>query len=205
MTRRENIEWCDLWVTDADDESRPRLLMIGDSITRAYFPFVETQLHERFACARLTTSRCLCDPWYLTELDRVLDEFRFAVIHLNNGLHGWDYTESEYEAALPKVMEHVRAKAAGAVLIWAQTTPVMVIDDKPHFAEQNQRVLERNRIAAAWASAHQVAVNNLYAVVADHPEYWIKDGFHFTATGSEALANQVAICITRAARTTATG
>ena len=34
---RERIEWADIWVTDADKDDLPRVLLIGDSITRGYF------------------------------------------------------------------------------------------------------------------------------------------------------------------------
>ena len=29
---RENIEWCDIWVTNAQSDDKPRILLIGDSI-----------------------------------------------------------------------------------------------------------------------------------------------------------------------------
>ncbi|MHB8974904.1 MAG: hypothetical protein ACYC4N_31125, partial [Pirellulaceae bacterium] len=38
---RERIEWADIWVTDADKNDLPRVLLIGDSITRGYFDGVE--------------------------------------------------------------------------------------------------------------------------------------------------------------------
>ena len=41
---RERIEWADIWVTDADKNDLPRVLLIGDSITRGYFDGVEKQL-----------------------------------------------------------------------------------------------------------------------------------------------------------------
>ena len=33
---RESIEWCDLWISHANETNLPRVLLIGDSITRAY-------------------------------------------------------------------------------------------------------------------------------------------------------------------------
>jgi hypothetical protein len=41
---RERFEWADIWVTDADKSDLPRVLLIGDSITRGYFDGVEKQL-----------------------------------------------------------------------------------------------------------------------------------------------------------------
>ena len=34
----ESIEWCDIWISHADETNLPRVLLIGDSITRAYYP-----------------------------------------------------------------------------------------------------------------------------------------------------------------------
>ena len=41
---RERIEWADIWVTDADKDDLPRVLLVGDSITRGYFGEVEEHL-----------------------------------------------------------------------------------------------------------------------------------------------------------------
>lgn len=38
---RERIEWIDIWVTDADKDGLPRVLLVGDSITRGYFGAVD--------------------------------------------------------------------------------------------------------------------------------------------------------------------
>ena len=31
---REGIEWCDIWISHANETNLPRVLLIGDSITR---------------------------------------------------------------------------------------------------------------------------------------------------------------------------
>ena len=65
---RERIEWADIWVTDADKDDLPRVLLIGDSITRGYFGEVEKRLAGKAYCARLTTSKCVSDPWFPDEV-----------------------------------------------------------------------------------------------------------------------------------------
>ena len=70
--KRERIEWCDIWITDAEKEGVPRVLLIGDSITRGYYGEVEKLLAGRAHCARLTTSRCVSDPVFFDELSLVL-------------------------------------------------------------------------------------------------------------------------------------
>lgn len=87
--RRERIEWCDIWFTDADKTDRPRVLLIGDSIARGYFDHVERNVGERLYCSRYATSRSICDPVFFEELRLVLSQYPYAVIHFNHGLHGW--------------------------------------------------------------------------------------------------------------------
>jgi hypothetical protein len=44
---RESIEWCDIWISHANETNLPRVLLIGDSITRAYYPEVEKRLEGK--------------------------------------------------------------------------------------------------------------------------------------------------------------
>ena len=41
---REAIEWCNIWIPDANETKLPRVLLIGDSITGGYGPEVEEAL-----------------------------------------------------------------------------------------------------------------------------------------------------------------
>ena len=61
---------------------------------------VEKQLAGKAYCARLATSKCVADPAFLDEVQLLLKQYRFAVIHFNNGLHGFGYTEDQYRSGL---------------------------------------------------------------------------------------------------------
>src|ERR1700742_965094 len=92
---REAIEWCDIWISHANETNLPRVLLIGDSITRDYYPEVEKRLAGKALVARLATSRFPADPMLAKEIALVLDGTRFDVIHFNNGMHGWHYSEAD--------------------------------------------------------------------------------------------------------------
>lgn len=77
---RESIEWCDIWISHANETNLPRVLLIGDSITRDYYPEVEKHLAGKAFVARLSTSRFMADPVLLKEIELVLDEMKFDVI-----------------------------------------------------------------------------------------------------------------------------
>src|SRR5712672_3715626 len=119
---REAIEWCDIWISHANETNLPRVLLIGDSIARDYYPEVEKRLAGKAFVARLTTSRFAADPVLVKEIELVLDQAKFDVIHFNNGMHGWQHSEAEYERALPKFIKIIRAHASKARLVWAATT-----------------------------------------------------------------------------------
>lgn len=189
---RERIEWIDVWVTDADKTALPRVLLVGDSITRGYFAGVEKQLAGKAYCARLTTSKCVSDPTFNDDLESLLKQYKFSVIHFNNGLHGWGYSEEQYRDGLLKTVQAVQELAGDARLIWATTTPVRDTTDLERFAERTARVKVRNQIAAEIAKAQRLPTNDLFELVKGHAEWMSADGVHFNGDGNEALARQVA-------------
>lgn len=189
---RERIEWIDIWVTNADKDNLPRVLLVGDSITRGYFSAVEKHLAGKASCARLTTSKCVSDPTFNDDLLLLLKQYNFSVIHFNNGLHGWGYTEDQYGNGLSKTVTAVKKHASDTKLIWATTTPVRERSDLKTFAERTDRVKVRNKLAAEIMMANGVSTNNLFELVKGHADWQSTDGVHFNAKGNEALAKQVA-------------
>src|SRR5882757_7350076 len=132
---RESIEWCDIWISHANETNLPRVLLIGDSITRAYYPEVEKHLAGKAYVGRLSSSAFISDPALLKQVEMVLGEYKFDVIHFNNGMHGWQHSEKEYAQALPKLLKTIQKYAPNAKLIWANTTPLKV---SPNLPPENQ-------------------------------------------------------------------
>lgn len=189
--RREPIEWCDIWVRGCKGTELPRLLLIGDSITKSYFPFVDNSLKNRYCCGRLTTSKCVGDPGLLKELDIAFCDNQFDVIHFNNGMHGWDYTEEQYAAGLEETLDWIIQAAPNARLIWAHTTPRRRGEGFAEFDNEiTGRVKERNRIAALLSEERKLEINDLFSVVAYRPELF-SDGVHFTPEGQSELGQVV--------------
>lgn len=176
---RERTEWLNIWINDATRNDLPRVLLIGDSITAGYFPGVTDALKGKAYVARLGTSKALGDPALFDEIKMVLSQYQFAVIHFNVGLHGWDYTENDYRKQFPLLLKVLKKSAPKAKLIWATTTPRRVgPPDFKSFHEGNDRVKERNRIAAEFTGREDIPTNDLYGLAEDHPEY-MSDGVHF--------------------------
>src|ERR1700733_2980457 len=59
---RESIEWCDIWISHANETNLPRVLLIGDSISRDYYARVEKLLSGKAYVGRLSSSAFIADP-----------------------------------------------------------------------------------------------------------------------------------------------
>lgn len=189
---RERIESCDIWIPSADEANLPRVLLIGDSITRGYYPKVEQALQGKASVARLTTSKSLGDPALLAEVEMVVKQYPWDVIHFNNGMHGWGYTEEEYGAAFPRLVALLRKRAPRAKLVWASTTPVRVSGKLDQVDPRTERVRARNRLTAEVAARERIPVDDLFALLENRPEYYSGDGVHSNAAGIAAEGEQVA-------------
>jgi lysophospholipase L1-like esterase len=185
--RREAIEWTDVWMPHTNENNLPRVLLIGDSITRAYYAEVEERLKGKAWVARIATSKALGDPALLAELGAFLSEAKFDVVHFNIGMHGWQYTEEEYRQALPELLRAIRKGAPAAKVVWGQTTPVRADREK---GATNGRIEERNRLAREFFASMGVPVDDLHALMKPHADMHTDD-VHFGKEGSALLAAQV--------------
>lgn len=196
---REPIEWIRLWLPSVNKKGLPQVLLLGDSITQAYYEDVAADLKGKAYVGYLTSSLSVGDPMLPRQIALVLQNYKFDVIHFNNGLHGKDYTEQEYARYFPQFVKTLQANAHGAKLIWTSSTPVRTGKDMSEFAPFTKRVIARNRIADAYARKAGIPIDDLYAAVAHHPEYYLGvDGTHPNAQGRAAEAHDVAASILKA-------
>jgi lysophospholipase L1-like esterase len=192
---RENIEWLDVWVPGNNVKDQRRVLLIGDSITRGYYKTVEDKLNGKAVVCRLTTSKSLGDPALLDEVKLVLGQAKFDLVHFNNGMHGWGYSEEEYAKGLPDLVATIRKGAPGAQLIWATTTPVRVSGKVDQFDPKTDRVKARNKAAADAMKKEMIQTNDLFSLVVEKPDWFSQDGVHLNAKGSTAMGEQVATSV----------
>jgi lysophospholipase L1-like esterase len=195
MIKLEQYEWCDFWWQEAPRQDNKRVLLVGDSITRAYRPYVNELLKGDIFADQLASSRALDNPAYLSELDYMLlqQNMNYQGIHFNNGLHGWHLSAEEYEFHLEKVIQHIMNHFDSSKLILALSTPVT----KPNiptelYDELNNKVIERNKAMEHLASKYKVKINDLYTPMLGKTEYRVDDGYHYNCTGEKAQAEIVA-------------
>jgi lysophospholipase L1-like esterase len=196
---REAIEWCDIWISHANETKLPRVLLIGDSIVRDYYSEVEKRFAGKAYVARLSTSRFVSDSVLRKEIEQVLDAAAFDVILFNNGMHGWQHSEADYRKAFPKLIKTIRARAPKAKLIWATTTPLrdgkdVTYDTKAAYSDD--RIAARNGIAAEVVTAKKIPIVDLNAAVRGRPDLH-SDNVHFNGQGNQILATQVSAAVSK--------
>jgi len=190
----EKIEWTWTDRPETVTPALPNVLLVGDSITRGYYPAVAKQLSGVANVYLFATSASSGDA----RLPRQLHDYfsmmgvSFAVIHFNNGMHGWGYTEQQYAAGLPQMIAALRADQPHAALVWATLTPVL--HDSTKGESTNARIDERNRLATACMGSQEIPVDDQHALMLTHQPLHADD-VHFNEEGSGIQAVQVAASI----------
>lgn len=191
-----------------ESAARPRVLIIGDSISIGYNEPVREMLN---GVADVTHNPGnAADTWKgLRELDAWLGSEKWSVIHFNWGLHDLKHvrdgkldltaprvsTIEQYRENLEKLVR--RLKASGAKLIWASTTPI----PEGAAGRIKDQELEFNAAAREIMDRHGVTVNDLHTWVWPYLDrYQQKANVHFTKEGSRFLAERVASRIRNALR-----
>lgn len=189
--KHEENDWSSIWIENADQSEKPRILFVGDSITDGYYTKVKENLSSEYYLGYYVTSKFLGNPDFQTELTTILDRYEFEIIQINNGLHGWDYSIAEYEKGLEDLIMIVEDHAPDALFIWCLSTPVRVKDYPEYLDKTNQEVILRNQSALEIMGEKGILINDLYTEMIGRPEYYKNDGIHFKSAGKEALAELV--------------
>lgn len=181
------------WDFVADDPTLPRVLLIGDSVSRGYTLAVRAALAGKANVHRAPEN---CGPTAngLKKLDAWLASAgpgKWDVIHFNFGIHDRATPLADYTARLTQIL--TRLSATGAKLIWASTTP---IPDDPAKKQTAASIVERNTAAAALMAKHAVAIDDLFtAITPTLATLQNPNDVHFTSAGYDFLGQHVAASI----------
>ena len=178
------------WDFVPDDPKLPRVLLIGDSVSRGYTQAARQALAGR---ANVHRAPANCGPAErgLKNLEVWLGDGKWDVIHFNFGIHDRNTPIADYTQQLEQLIE--RMKKTGAKLIWASTTP---IPDYPKNDYKSASIVEHNQAAAEMMKKHSIPVDDLFAAVTPHlGDYQRTNDVHFKEEGSDFLGQQVAKAI----------
>jgi hypothetical protein len=174
----------------------PNILLLGDSITRNYFPQVTKDFDGIANVYLMASSASVGDPRLPTQIAEfsAMEQVPFRIVHFNNGMHGWSYSEVQFQSAFPAFLSALHAVSGHGKLIWATITPI-----KPPAANgaTNTRIDARNTIAKALVAAEKIPIDDQHALVSGHPDLY-QDTVHFHQAGSQLMGDQVAATIKQA-------
>lgn len=175
------------WDFVDDDPALPRVLLIGDSISRAYTLTVREELAGR---ANVHRAPANCGPVStgLAKLDVWLGDGQWDVIHFNFGIHNRNSPVDEYAKQLEQIV--ARLKQTEATLVWATTTP---IPDEPTRWLKSESIVKLNAAATKVMARHDVKIDDLYSAITPHVETLrLPRDVHYTEEGNEVLGHYVA-------------
>ncbi len=199
-SNRERYEWAQFWWNDAHDSSKPRVLIVGDSITNGCADRVYKLLADVALVDKYVSSKNVKDPALRKEMRYMLSEYKYKVIHFNHGLHGLRIKEDEYEGYLRSYVTEIKDLAGDAKLVWGRITPLRgAIDTK-----ENALLERRNRVADKVMAEFGIEIDDLWGVVwnqqnsddirADNKG----DAYHYNGKGYDLLAKSIADSIRKA-------
>lgn len=187
------------------DKPLPRVLIIGDSISLGYTPFVQEIMKGEAVVIQNGSSNngnARYTGYGVENIDQWLSEGNWDLIHFNFGLwdlYGWRYADSlrtpeTYAFNLEIIIG--KMEKTGAKLIWATTSPVCLGPEKNRPIIIDLKTEKAFRKAALKVmKKHHIPVNDLYKAIqpkmkiyslGDNNVHYNKDGYRF-------LAEQVSI------------
>ena len=178
------------WDFVQDDPKLPRVLLIGDSVSRGYTQAVRKLLAGK---ANVHRAPANCGPTAsgIKNMDVWLGAGKWDLIHFNFGIHDRNTPVAEYQQRLEQLIE--RMKKATDRLVWATSTPCPDTSDGKY---KSAPIIERNAAALPVMQRHQIPVDDLFAAITPRlKEMQNPDDVHFTAQGYDFLGEVVAKAI----------
>jgi acyl-CoA thioesterase-1 len=179
-----------------DDPALPKVLLIGDSISIGYTPPVRALLKGKANVHRIPANGGPTSNG-IKHIDQWLGKEKWAVIHLNFGLHDLkimpdgkhQVSAEDYEKNLRTIVD--KCQQTGAKVILATTTPVP--DGKLNPPRNFGDVADYNAIATKVANEKHVQIDDLNAAVTPQIQDLQKPhDVHYKPAGYKVLAEAVA-------------
>lgn len=169
-----------------------KVLVIGDSISCGYRRIISKIADGEFFVDGIGTSKAVDNPFFTKVVDYFLPQIssNIPVVLINNGLHGWNLSEDEYEKYYSDLIELLIKKLPKSKIVIVTTTPTRNSKNLNEYADNNSRVIERNNRAKIIANKFNLQICDLFAKIEKISEFYCDDGVHLTNVGYEILAEE---------------
>lgn len=191
--KKEDIEWLRLWCEDTNDDTLPRVALIGDSITEGYYQIVKAELQDVAKVDYLATSYSIASDMYMDTVKNFVKDSAYDVVHYNYGLHAFVVNEETYALQIGDLLHFLKERAK---VIVGTTTTVLDESLETEHVDWKNKVIARNEKAVEAAKKINAEINDLNAVCKGLKKTDRNpDGVHFEASGYRALATSVVACV----------
>ena len=198
MMQKERYEWVQSWCDETDKTDKPRVLLIGDSITVGYQAIVRELLVDVCYVDYVATSYAIDNKIYSVIVEEIAKNSHYDIIPFNHGLHGIHMCPRTYKSKIRNLLARIKGNSK---IILAESTIVYREGNKKLNREWMRRVDERNENIAELVTELDCEWDKLFTVSENIPmEERNEDGVHYKAGGYELLADSVAKSILRILR-----
>jgi lysophospholipase L1-like esterase len=204
------LAWPDSLIRFSGSEL-PNVLILGDSISIGYTPFVQELLKGRANVYRPVlengkAENCEGTTKGIDNIDRWVGNKKWQIIHFNFGLHDIKHVDpvsgvnsqnpkhpqqanlKQYKMNLGIIVE--KLNSTGARLIFATTTPYPNVVEGP--LRKPGMPQKYNQAAIKIMNRNSILINNLHAfMVPRMAELQLTNNVHFTEDGYRAMARKV--------------
>ena len=188
--QKERFEWIQSWCDEADKTDKPRVLLVGDSITHGYQAIVRELLQGVCYVDYIATSYAADNKLYIDLIEAFAKNSRYAVVHFSHGLHGVQMCPRTYKSKIKGLLLRLQEKSK---IILAETTVAYREGNKRADPIWRKRITERNEIVAELITELGCEWDQLYDVSLKIPlSAREDDGVHYLDAGYEILADSVA-------------
>ena len=180
----------------------PDVLLIGDSIANGYLDSVTKALEGKANIDAWITPTSQADKSLPNKIADICAARKYAVIHFNLGLHGWQkgrIPEGQFEPLTHLLVQSLKKSAPQAALIWATITPVSVKGEPEKLNPEIQPTIEEhNAMATKVMKEEGVPINDLDALLRPHLALMAGDMFHWKPEAREMMARAVSEAVAKA-------
>ena len=182
----------DAWAYVKDDPALPRVLIIGDSISRSYTAPARLALTGK-ANVHRAPANCGRTDYFFKNGETWLEQNgskSWDVITVNYGIHDYDKSPQQFTDNLRKIF--TRLRQTGATIVWVRTTPWgradddLTVDRSPKTNEASDAVAKEEGLESV--DLHALLLNDRSRLQAKDHTHWNDEA---AATMGKAVANAI--------------
>ena len=198
--QKEDYEWLNIWCEETNDETLPRIALIGDSITQQSYSVVKNKLEGRARIDYLATSYSIASSTYKRMVESFFNDSNYEIVYFNYGLHGYGVTIEEYESVYREMLKLFLKKSK--VVIGLTTTITNAGKIKEDGGCWKSVIESRNQKAVKLAEEFGLLIDDLYSISVELGVGGkLSDGIHFNESGNRKIGASKALSLKKVLET----